>query len=1244
MLAEILRFELRYQLRQPVFVLAAAFFFLSAFLAVTTDAVVIGGSIGNVDRNAPFVILQLLLVMSLMGVFVTTAFLASPVLRDRETGTHELFFSTPIRKRDYLVGRFLGALVVAVAVFVPVVLGVLLGSLMPWLEPERVGPFRASPYLQGLAVFVLPNVLFTGSVQFALATATRSLVATYASVVGMFVAYGIAGSLLADIEHENLAAMLDPFGGGAFGIATRYWTVAERNTMLLPVDGALLANRLVVLGLAALVFAAAYRRFSFTVVDPRPGRRGWWRGRRPADTREPGGKDVDAGDAVARAAVAPPAAVPALAATPPPAAVPALAAAPLPAAARALPEARPPVTLHFSGLRQLARQTRLEVAGVVRSTAFLVILAFGVLNMLGNSPVVDRMFGTPVYPVTHLMISILQGGILFVLIIVTFYSGELVWRERTARVHELFDALPMPNWALWGAKLIALALVVAALMLVSMLTGMGFQAWRGYYDFEVGLYLRGLLLAGGFPFLFAAVVALFLQVAANNRYLGYLLMILYFISVPVLAAWDFDHRLYQFGGAPGAPYSDMNGFGHFVQPLVWFSLYWALGAGMLAVVIHLLWVRGVAGGLRDRLRIARQRFTPAVRATAGAFALGFVAAGGYIFYNTNVLNEYVPGDLREERLARYERQYKQYEALPHPKITALYAEVDIYPERRAVDICGRYTLRNPEESPVDALHLSINPDVTVRSMDARGLRLELDDDTLGYRIYGLDTPLAPGASMELAFDVAIENPGFVNNGSNTSVVANGTFFNNFRYFPRIGYARGAELVDPNDRRRLGLAPFQRMPSIDDAAARRNHYITPESDWIDFETVVSTSADQIALAPGYLQREWREDGRRYFHYKMDAPILGLVAWLSADWEVARDRWNDVAIEVYHHPAHTYNVERMIDAVKKSLDYLTSQFSPYQHRQIRIVEFPRYARFAQSLPNTIPFSESIGFIARLDEDDDEAIDYPFYVTAHEVAHQWWAHQVVGGRVQGATVLSETMSQYAALMIMEREYGREQMRRFLKYELDSYLSQRGGELIEELPLLLVENQGYVHYRKGSLVMYALRDYVGEEALNAALRRFVEAVRFQDPPYTYSREFLSFVREAVPPELDSVIEDLFETITLYDNRLVEATYEPAPGGGYVVRLEVEAKKYRADGQGVETEIPVDDWIDLAVFGDRESGASPEGKLLALEKRKIDGGEAVFELEVDEQPRRAGIDPFTKLIDRNPDNNVAGVSAASGS
>ncbi|MGD6053416.1 M1 family aminopeptidase, partial [Xanthomonas citri pv. citri] len=128
-----------------------------------------------------------------------------------------------------------------------------------------------------------------------------------------------------------------------------------------------------------------------------------------------------------------------------------------------------------------------------------------------------------------------------------------------------------------------------------------------------------------------------------------------------------------------------------------------------------------------------------------------------------------------------------------------------------------------------------------------------------------------------------------------------------------------------------------------------------------------------------------------------------------------------------PKHEFNVDRMIAATKKSLDYFQANFTPYQHRQVRIIEFPAYARFAQSFANTIPFSESIGFVADLR--DPAAVDYVFYVTAHEVAHQWWAHQVIGADAQGSTMLSESLSQYSALMVMEKEYGRAKMRRFLK-----------------------------------------------------------------------------------------------------------------------------------------------------------------------------------------------------------------------
>ena len=483
----------------------------------------------------------------------------------------------------------------------------------------------------------------------------------------------------------------------------------------------------------------------------------------------------------------------------------------------------------------------------------------------------------------------------------------------------------------------------------------------------------------------------------------------------------------------------------------------------------------------------------------------------------------------------------------------------------------------------------------------------------------------------MSFTVTIHHQGFENVSRDNTIVANGTFINNFGTFPHLGYNTAFELQEAHKRRKYGLVPFVRMAKIDDPKARMDTGITRDADWINLDTTVSTAADQIALAPGYLQKEWTANGRHHFEYKTTSPILGFFAYLSARYEVKRSTWKGVPIEIYYDPAHSYNVDRMIYGVQKSLDYFTANFSPYQHKQVRILEFPRYAQFAQSFPNTIPFSESIGFIADLR--DKEAIDYVFYVTAHEVAHQWWAHQVIGADVQGSSMLAETLAQYSALMVMEKEYGRDKMRRFLKYELDRYLSGRGGELVAEMPLMLVENQGYIHYRKGSLAMYELRDEIGEEKVNAALRQLIHDHAFEQPPYATTRDLIADFRAVTPPEKQSLITDLFETITLYDNKATAATVSKRADGKYLVTVTVESKMFRADDRGKETATPINYWVDIGVLGaSKTKGNEP---VLALEKHHLTSPKATYEFIVATKPDRAGIDPLNKLVDRNPDDNT---------
>lgn len=1200
MLQAIFNFEVRYHLRQWLFWLVTPLFGLLCFGAVVSDAVQIGGSIGNVHRNSPFVIMNFLAGMTTIGMFVITAFVASSVQRDFEHNIHPLFFSKPIRKADYLIGRFSGSLVVSTLVFVGCALGILIGSIMPWLDPQQIGTFRIEPYVFSFLVFVLPNVIFIGGILFALASFSRSLLTTYVGVVLLFVLFSISGMITSDLENRYIAALLDPFGGEALGIATQYWTVEEKNTALPALsDGGLLLNRLIWTGVGLAVFALSFVAFDPARVEGRKSRR---RRKTQAAAGEEG-----------PAAIAP-------------------AAPAVPAAVTAVPRA------HFdysatSHIRQFLHQARIEAGTVLRGVLFLVMLMLGVTFTIFAWTFRSQLYDTPTYPVTRLMIESFQGNFfLFMIIVLIFYTGELLWRERTFRLNEVYDALPVPSWVPLASKLTALWSVVLVFLGFGVLTTIGIQLYMGYTRIEPGLYAAGFVV-NVIPFLLITVLSLFLQVAANSKFLGYLLMLLYLISTIVLGVLDFDHNLYQYGGRPGMPLSDMNGYGHFLQPFFWFTLYWSLFALVLFGLSILFRVRGTEASWKTRWKQARERFHGPVRAAIVVGLLAFVATGAYIFWNTNVLNRYIPGDEMERLQAQYEKKFRQYKDLDMPRITAVKTAVDIFPEERRMRARGQYRMKNKTGKPIPTLHLSLDPEIKVHKLAFRDHELVERDEDLGYSIYRFKQPLQPGEEMTLDFDVEATNPGFVNGGSDTSLVYNGSFFNNGQYFPSLGYEPGRQLVDRGKRRKLGLGPVDRMAKVDDLHARRNNYITNDSDWIDFETTVSTTPSQIAIAPGYLQREWTENGRRYFHYKMDSPILHFYSYLSADWEVKRDRWKDVNIEIYHHAPHTYNVDRMIDSVKKSLDYFTTHFSPYQHRQMRIIEFPAYASFAQSFPNTVPYSESIGFIADLRKEED--IDYVFYVTAHEVAHQWFAHQVIGGSVQGATMLSESLSQYAALMVMEKEYGKEKMRKFLKEELDNYLSARGGELVEEMPLMLVENQQYIHYQKGSLILYALRDYIGEDKVNLALRNYIQEVAFQEPPYTHTPDLMKHFEAVTPPEMRYVLDDMFRKITLFENRVTEATYTKRPDGKYAVDLTFEAKKVRSDGQGKETPVPINDLIDVGVFGEEtKAGGKKEETVLYLQKHRITQPTTRVQLVVDKLPVRAGIDPINKLVDRNSDDN----------
>lgn len=1229
MLRHILGFELRQQFGNPVLWVVALVFGLLAFGASSSDAVQVGGAIGNVYRNAPTVVLGLLNSFAVISMLLVVIFVAGGALRDFDTRTAELFFTTPVKKRDYLLGRFLGGYVATLAVMAVVALGVLIGTLMPWIDPERLGPTSLQPYLWTFAVLIAPNLLFVTALLFCLAVTTRSMLATYIGVIAFFALSIVTGVLVGDLDTRWIGALLDPFGQQAIDDVTRYWSVEQSNTGVPVLDGVLIANRALWFAVSLVLIWLSYRLFR----TDREGLKLW--------TRR---TDRNLSNALSIASVG----VPATTALSMDTASEARLANqhPQPGQTAAVGVAALPMVIvqtDFSAqIRQFLHQAWFDTKGVFKGVPLLAMLVIALFVLVVNLYFGDTTFGTTIYPTTGRMNDLLGGSLsIFLIIIVTFYAGELVFRERAQRISEVTDAYPNADWIPFAAKATALTLVTFAFYAVGIVAAIANQLARGYFAIEFDLYLQQMLL-NCLPFAMMGVLALFLMVLFNSKAIGYVLMLVYIVSRIVLGILDFDNNLYRPLGAPGVPYSDMNGFGHFLVGHLWFRAYWGAFIAVLFVLGLLLWVRGNRSSWSERLREARRRLNPATGSALAISCAAFIGIGAFVYYNTMVLasqtriDPYVPGDVALDRQAAYETTYASLKGLKQPKITAITSEIDIHPQDRRVESLVRYRVQNPHSEAIPMLHLEIQPAMEQLKVELGGASVSLDDTDQGVRQYTFDTPMQPGEEREFVFQLRFAPQGFSNGTGQTQVVENGTFFNN-DFMPSFGYNEGRQILDRNERRKRDLGEVPRMAKLGDEATRQHTLFGDDAGWIEFETIVSTDVEQIALAPGYLQREWEQDGRRFFHYKMDAPMVAFAAWLSANWDVKRDSWQGVAIEIYYHPDHHWNVDRMIEASKKSFDYFSENFTPYQFRQMRILEFPRYASFAQSFANTVPFSESIGFIADLREDD--AIDYVFYVTAHEVAHQWWGHQIIGANQQGSTMLIEALAQYSALMVMEKEYGAEKMRRFLKYELDRYLSGRGSELIEELPLALVENQQYIHYRKGSMVFYALKDAIGEDTLNAVLKRFLQDKGFQSAPYTNTREFLAYLREGTDPKHHPLIEELFEKIVFYDNRVTTASAVKREDGKYAVTLELSTAKYEADGKGKESALPLGVDIDIGVFARPAGGDEKDESVLYLQKHRIDQASSTLEIVVEGEPYDAGIDPYNKLIDRVSDDNRRRVS-----
>lgn len=1206
---EFFTFEMKFRLKSLSTYVYFALWFLLAFCCVAAEDFGFAGN-GKVLLNGPYTNTVEFAFLTLYGSIIIAAIFGTAVLRDFQRDTYQLLFTKPIKKLAYLGGRWLGSFVTCLLCFSGLVFGQLAGTLAPWADHTRIAPGHLWWYVQPFLTFVVVQIFFLGSLFFTISALTRKLFVVYVQGIALLVVYFVMlGIFVTNRSLEHFwSGIFDPIGYLMIVSVTRYWTVAEQNWLLLSwsphaARGVLLINRLLWSGVGLLSLGALFRFFpmSVEVLTARS------QGKRAAKARQ----EDEALAAPSRSLVVP-----------------------------MLPRVRK-VFGAGTTWKQVLSLTRLRINNIVRELPFWMMTSLVAAFSLIFGHFAGRVADRNVYPVTMLMLGSVEGLPLLILYaIATFYTGELVWRELDTRFAGIHDALPVKETPDWLSRFFAICFVEFVLTTVVGLCGMIMQMASGYFRLEPLQYGQELYLVV-LPQIIAFVfLAFFFQTMFSNKFVGHGFVIGIFVLQPILFRFGLENTLLLPGWTPPYTYSDMNRYGYFVQPLLWSTVYWTSVFALGGVISIAFARRGAEAGWRARWYQAR-RLAPSLAGVCAVLVLIIAGSGAWYFYNTHVLNDFYTTRQLRDFQAEYERNFKRYEHLPQPKVTAVEANIDLDPEHRSFAGTGTYTLMNKDSVAIQRVFITDQKQSVANVQFDRPFRKISSSRRNLFSIYELATPLAPGETMHMTFNTGYQTRGFRDDADRPELAYNGMFFDS-DYFPSIGYNSGVEISDPRRRREEHLGELEDLPARGDQRGSRTNLFTEYSDWITYKTTLSTPEGQIALAPGYLQREWHANGRHYFTYDMGGThILDFYAYISGRYQVRKETYKGVNLEIYYDPKHQWNVDDIMDGIHSGLDYYQANYSPFQFGQFRVLEFPRYRQFAQSFPNTSPFTETFFLQRVLNPNKD--IDFTFFVTAHELAHQWWGHQLIGGAVAGSNMMSESLAEYSALRVMQHRYGDAQMHKFLSHELDGYLRGRSGETRKEPPLALVQREQYVWYQKGSLILYALSDYIGEDKVNLALHNFLMARRYanadntQSGPYPDTRELEAALRAQTPPDLQYFIDDSFEKITLYDNHAVSATSQKLPSGRYKVLLTVEGKKLYANGEGVETPAPINDLIDVGVF----SSSAGSDKPLSVRKERITGDQQTFEFTVDEEPTRAGIDPFNKLIDRDLDDNSIDVTIA---
>ena len=1180
MFRELFRFELFYQRKQRALYLLSLVF-LGYGLLIGSQ----GHSPANVNFDSVYQFSYYTGIMTLGATFIVMFFAISGVIRDKKNNFEHIIYSTSLSKPQYFLSRFLGVFLFSLLTFMPYFIGFYLGTQSPTLDANRLSGFNLLLYFQTWLFFVVPNVFICASMIYSVALLSKNTVVTYISGVFIYFLYIMssvvlnspimAQSIPSTPEGLMIASLLDPFGLTAFFEQTQFWTAFQKNNQQLELGGYLLWNRILWMCFAVGVLLSSYHLFSFRKTSNQPFNRKK--------------KEMEA--------------------------VPSITYSPVNISLNLKQK-----WLSFITLLQT------DVKAVFRSLPFIGVIGMWIAIVVGEfyARIIEGgSYNDSWYASTNLMIELFTSSLqLLSIVLIVFYSGELVWRSRDHRFNSIIDSTPVSNVLLYISKLVAIIALPLMLISTGVLLAIGFQVYTGYFNFELDLYLS-LFYYEGVSLVFFSIIVLFIQYLIPNKYLAMGVSGILILMLRVFPHYiGIEHPMLRLGAMPIPSYTNMNGYSIVTVAFNHYTLYWLSIGLVLSCIGFRLYQRGAV--TTKRITKLLKGWENGQRIALGIGIVVLLSSGSTIYYHTNVKGEYHSSTKELDQREQYERKYKQYDSLDRLSHVSFKTEVDLYPSQQRYTVKANHILRNKNNVPV--YQVFINERSKVGSLELEKGKLKAHDSVYGTYLFEFLDGIQPGEEVNMRYYLEKKSSAYE---IDKSIVENGSYITFQQFEPKLGYSKSMEITDVYEREKRGLPIYEE----EDALA---HMLTFSNSVgkTSYETIISTEGGQIALGTGNLVKKWNSEERDYYHYVSPVKVVPSVGYFSAKYATQTSSHRGISIEQYYHPEHNYNVDLIEESTKRTLDYCLEHFGDYPFDHLRIAEIPGHWPFGGFChPGTISMVEDRLYL--VDVRSTETFNLVAKRTIHEVAHQWWGAILTPKIIEGGSIFVEGFAKYTEAVVMEKMYGKGALWQIAQTANNTYFQGRTFATKMEPPVYLEDGENYLAYGKHYTVLMALKDLIGEDKVNQVMRTLVDRYRDSKELEVTSLHLLEEIFKVTPQEYHELINDWFKRVIRYDLSAKEASYKKLANGKYEVSMVVNAKRFETMKNGEEVQIELNEPINIGVFTTHPKNVKADNIILYLQPHVLNKDEVRLSVIVDQEPVYVAIDPYGTRSDENLYDNI---------